>query len=69
MTLHDLLTVGGIALSLSLLAVLASLRPGSERRRSLCFKTCVDETCTARCLRRCHLVPVPTRHREAALVG
>ena len=69
MTLHDLLTVGGIALSMSLLAVLASLRPGTERRRALCMKPCVDETCTARCLRHCQLVPPPTRRPATALAG
>jgi len=69
MTLHDLVTAGGIALSLSLLAVLAALRPGAGRRRSLCLKSCVDETCTASCLRRCHLVPVGQPRPATALAG
>lgn len=55
MTLHDLIAVGGTAMSFTLLAVLAALWPHARKGQVICLKTQIDEECTPACQRACHL--------------
>ena len=56
MTLYDLVVIGGLFTSTTLLAILAALWPASARKdHVLCLKEAIDEECTPCCLRTCHL--------------
>ena len=55
MTLHDLIAVGGTAMSFALLAVLAALWPHARKDQVICLKTQIDEECTPACQRTCQL--------------
>jgi hypothetical protein len=54
-TLHDVIVCGGLVVSTSLLAVLASFWPVAKKDLVICFKAQIDEECTPACQRTCHL--------------
>ena len=56
MTLYELVVAGGVVLSPLLLGVLAAYWPFERKVRVICLKQQMDEECTPRCLKDCHLV-------------
>jgi hypothetical protein len=59
MTEHDVIALGGAIASTVLLGGLAAVCPYRRKPQVACSKKRVDEECTWKCLRSCHLVTAP----------